>query len=71
MNSRAGSEDGFTLLEVVCVLAIIGLVAAVLLPSVPRQTSRSRLEAYAIETANMLNSMNGSGHNVSTSAPLP
>jgi hypothetical protein len=27
--------------------------------------------AYAIETANMLNSMNGSSHNVSTSAPLP
>jgi general secretion pathway protein H len=54
MNSRAGSEDGFTLLEVVCVLAIIGLVAAVLLPSVPRQTSRSRLEAYAIEAATLL-----------------
>jgi general secretion pathway protein H len=54
MNSRAGAEDGFTLLEMVCVLAIIGLVAAVLLPNVPRQTSRSRLAAYAIEAATLL-----------------
>jgi general secretion pathway protein H len=54
MIGRAGSEDGFTLLEMVCVLAIIGLVAAVLLPSLPRQTSRSRLEAYAIEAATLL-----------------
>jgi general secretion pathway protein H len=54
MNSSAGAEDGFTLLEMVCVLAIIGLVAAVLLPSIPRQTSRSRLEAYAIEAATLL-----------------
>jgi general secretion pathway protein H len=54
MNSRTGPEDGFTLLEMVCVLAIIGLVAAVLLPSIPRQTSRSRLQAYAIEAAALL-----------------
>jgi general secretion pathway protein H len=38
----------------VCVLAIIGLLAAVLLPAVPRQTSRSRLEAYAVEAATLL-----------------
>ena len=54
MNRRAGPEDGFTLLEMVCVLAIVGLVAAVLLPIIPRQTSRSRLEAYAIEAATLL-----------------
>ena len=54
MRSRAGPEDGFTLLEMVCVMAIIALVAAVLLPSLPRQTSRSRLEAYAIEAAALL-----------------
>jgi general secretion pathway protein H len=54
MASRAGAEDGFTLLEMVCVLAIIGLLAAVLLPNISRQTSRSRLEAYAIETATLL-----------------
>jgi general secretion pathway protein H len=38
----------------VCVLAIIGLLAAVLLPNIPRQTSRSRLEGYAIEAATLL-----------------
>jgi general secretion pathway protein H len=54
MNSRAGCEDGFTLLEMVCVMAIIGLLAAVLLPNIPRQTSRPRLEAYAIEMAALL-----------------
>ena len=54
MRGRSGSEAGFTLLEVVCVLAIVGLLAAVLLPNLPRQTSRPRLEAYAIETAALL-----------------
>jgi general secretion pathway protein H len=54
MRSRTGPEAGFTLLEMVCALAIVGLLAAVLLPAIPRQTSRIRLEAYAIETAALL-----------------
>ena len=54
MRSRTGPEAGFTLLEMVCALAIVGLLAAVLLPANPRQTSRPRLEAYAIETAALL-----------------
>jgi general secretion pathway protein H len=54
MRGRSGSEAGFTLLEVVCVLAIVGLLAAVLLPNLPRQTSGPRLEAYAIEAAALL-----------------
>jgi len=48
------AEHGFTLLEMVCVLAIIAMLAAVLLPLIPRQTSRSRLQAYALETATLL-----------------
>ena len=47
-------QRGFTLLEMVCVLAIIALLAAVLLPYVPRHTSRSRLQAYALQTATLL-----------------
>jgi general secretion pathway protein H len=48
------AECGFTLLEMVCVLAIIAMLAAVLLPLIPHQTSRSRLQAYALEAATLL-----------------
>jgi general secretion pathway protein H len=48
------SERGFTLLEMVCVLALIAMMAAVLLPFIPHQTSRSRLQAYALQAAAML-----------------
>jgi general secretion pathway protein H len=48
------SERGFTLLEMVCVLALIAMMAAVLLPFIPHQTSRSRLQAYALQTATLL-----------------
>ncbi len=47
-------ENGFTLLEMVCVLALIAMMAAVLLPFIPHQTSRSRLQAYALQTATLL-----------------
>jgi len=50
------SERGFTLLEMVCVIALVAMIAAVLLPFVPRQTSRARLQAYALETATLLKS---------------
>jgi len=47
-------EHGFTLLEMVCVIALIAMIAAVLLPFLPRHTSRSRLQAYALEAATLL-----------------
>lgn len=49
-----GGQDGFTLLEIVCVLAMIALLAAILLPRIPGGTSHSRLEAYAVEAASIL-----------------
>ena len=58
--SRAGSSDrgaataGFTLLEVVCVVAIIGMIAAIMLPSIPTGTSQPRLKGYAVEIAALL-----------------
>ena len=53
--AEAGAAAGFTLIEVICVLAIVGLLAAILLPVIPRGTSRPRLEGYALETAALLN----------------
>ncbi|VFU08201.1 prepilin-type N-terminal cleavage/methylation domain-containing protein [Methylocella tundrae] len=49
-------ESGFTLLEIVCVLAIIAMLAAIALPAFPHGTSRSRLEALAVATAAVLKS---------------
>jgi general secretion pathway protein H len=47
-------EAGFALIEILCVLAIIGMLAAIILPSIPRATTRARLESYAVETAALL-----------------
>jgi general secretion pathway protein H len=38
----------------VCALAIVAMLAAIVLPAMPRATSRARLEAYAVETAALL-----------------
>ncbi len=54
MTRSSNAESGFTLLEMVCILAIIAMLTAVLLPNIPRNTSRPRLEAYALETASLL-----------------
>ncbi|MGJ4951691.1 prepilin-type N-terminal cleavage/methylation domain-containing protein [Bradyrhizobium sp. HKCCYLS20291] len=48
------AEHGFTLLEVVCVIALVAMLAAVALPLLPRNTSRARLHAYALEAASLL-----------------
>lgn len=45
---------GFALIEILCVLAIIGLLAAIILPAIPRTTTRARLESLAVETAGLL-----------------
>jgi len=47
-------ERGFALIEILCVLAIIGMLAAIILPAIPRATSRAKLESYAVATATLL-----------------
>jgi general secretion pathway protein H len=47
-------EEGFTLLEVVCVLAILVILAAIAVPMLPYGTSKARLESYAVATAALL-----------------
>ena len=54
MGMSEASDGGFTLLEMVCVIALVAMLAAVLLPFVPRNTSRARLQAYALEAASLL-----------------
>ena len=49
-----GEQDGFTLIEIICVVAIIAILAAIALPAIPHGTSRSRLEGYALQTAALL-----------------
>jgi general secretion pathway protein H len=62
--SRTDTEAGFTLIEVVCVLAIVGLLAALVLPAIPRSTSQERLAGYAVEVASLLKSdRNAAVHN--------
>jgi general secretion pathway protein H len=52
--SRRDGQEGYVLLEIVCVLAIIGLLAAIILPAIPRATSRARIEGYAVGIAALL-----------------
>jgi general secretion pathway protein H len=49
-------QAGFTLVEIVCVLAIFAMLAAIVLPAIPTGTSRPRLEGYAMEAAALLKS---------------
>jgi general secretion pathway protein H len=51
---NGSSERGFALIEMLCVLAIIGMLAAIILPAIPRATSRAKLESYAVATAALL-----------------
>ena len=52
-DSSAG-EQGFTLLEVVCVVAILAMILALLPPTLSRGTSRAKLESYAVAAATLL-----------------
>jgi general secretion pathway protein H len=50
----AAGTAGFTLLEMTAVVAIVAMLAAILLPALPRTTSRQRLAGFAVQTAALL-----------------
>ena len=50
----SNGQTGFALIEILCVLAIIGLLAAIILPAIPQTTTRAKLESFAVETAALL-----------------
>ena len=50
----ADRQAGFTLIEAVCALAVIALLAAIILPAIPHATTRTQLTGYAVEIAALL-----------------
>jgi general secretion pathway protein H len=48
------AQAGFTILEMVCVIAIMSILACLALPRLASSTSNSQLQSYALATAALL-----------------
>jgi general secretion pathway protein H len=54
LDEMIRGEEGFTLLELICVMAILSLLAAIVVPTFPLGTSKAHLASYAVATASLL-----------------
>ena len=57
-QDRQESEDGFTLMEMLVVLVVIGLIAAVAIPGVMRLLGNAKAKAAHIQIQTIENSLN-------------
>lgn len=53
-NRSSFAPDGFTLIEAVIVIAIIGVATAVVVPAIQQQVHRTKLQGYAREAGTLL-----------------
>ena len=58
MKNRAAADDGFTLIEILTVVCILGVLAVIAIPNLVKFIGRGKAEAAATELAIVQTSLN-------------